>query len=68
MVDVAIRKAGADAAKVVMEIGILSYFSMMLYFGLSHVIPQKDETYIQLFRAHGVMFLRPKKMSVTWFI
>ena len=68
MVDVAIRKAGADAAKVVMEIGILSCFSIMLYFGLFHVIPQKDETYIQLFRAHGVMFLRPKKMSVTWFI
>lgn len=68
MVDVAIRKAGADAAKVEMEIGILSCFSIMLYFGLSHVIPQKDEAYIQLFRAHGIMFRRPKKMFVTWFI
>jgi len=56
MVDVVIRKAGADAAKVEMEIGVLSCFSIILYFGLSNVIPQKDETYIQLFRAHGVMF------------
>ena len=56
MVDVVIRKAGADAAKVEMEIGVLSCFSIILYFGLSNVIPQKDETYFQLFRAHGVMF------------